>query len=257
MEIIGDKSKVQDPAVPPPPEERQTELSGSFDDKVVSVLMEGAIEKAKEEEAARKSEDPLPVSSADVAKHAEDDPRMAAAGDASSASLSRAKEIIGGGGSVLIGDEHKRAFIEAVVTGRRYTESFSLFGGNVSIVLRCRSAEETDAIDAYARRKISTGEIKSESEYSNLMRCMLIVAQVQEINGVSYSEMRSPMKFVENETGIKPPAWEEELKMWMAKPDVIISALTGAILEFEARYWQMVAKASDENFWGPGESTGG
>lgn len=266
MEIVGDKTKVdanelQPNSQPPAPDERDggepfVDANGlSKVDKAILSALESANAIAAEEDKATK--DPMVGDKIDVEAHKKDDPLLQAAGDMSGSSLSKAKELIAGNIEALVSKEHKDEFLRCLVTGERYTERFSLFGGALKAVIRCRSVDETDAIDTYMRRKVAIGDIRYDAEYANLMRLVLITAQVQEINGVTYGTLRAPLKFVETKESMEPPAWEEDLAKWKARPDVIISALTGAVLEFEARYWHMVGHSTDVNFWNPGESTGG
>lgn len=273
MEIVGDAKaaeaalgKAQD-AVPPSPDVREAPVDGlgpkqedgasSTQEKPLSSFEKAVVQSVVDTNkriGPAKEDFPDKV---DVKEYVESDPVLKQVGDMSGMSLSAAKKAIGESDRVrLITKEHREAFTDCLITGERYCEAFNNFGGKMRIVVRCRSSEETDAVDAYLSRKIRTGEVKTDSEYSHLARLVLIVAQIAEVNGVGYPEMAHPLKFSEDKDGIVPPAWEKDLEVWANKPDVIISALAGAILEFEARYWYMVSKASDTNFWTPGESTG-
>ena len=264
MEIVGDKTKVDQnnpQPQPPAPEERNNDEPfvdehgmSKVDNAILSALSAANASAATEDKAV---EDPMVGDKIDIEAHKKDDPLLQAAGDMSSSSISKAKEMLAGNVEALVQKEHKDEFLRCLVTGERYTEKFSLFGGSLTAVIRCRSVDETDAVDTYMRRKVATGDIRYDAEYANLMRLVLITAQVQELNGVRYGTLKAPLKFVETKDAMNPPAWEEDLAIWKAKPDVIISALTGAILEFEARYWHMVGHSADVNFWKPGESTGG
>ena len=151
---------------------------------------------------------------------------------------------------------HKEAFIDAILTGGRYKESFSLMGGKVRLVVRSRSTAETDAIIAYSRRMIATDKVKTDYEYSSLMRRLLASVQVDELNGVRYPELEKPFFFEETEKGLTPPAWESRLDIWGGKPEAVVSLVTRCILEFEARYWEMIRHVDDMGFWAPEESTG-
>lgn len=266
MEIVGDKTKVdqnnpQPPLPPPAPEERDNDEPfvdehglSKVDKTILSAVADANASASAEDKAIQ---DPMVGDKIDIEAHKKDDPLLQAAGDMSSSSISKAKEMLAGNVEALVKKEHKDEFLRCLVTGERYTERFSLFGGSLIAVIRCRSVDETDAIDTYMRRKVAIGDIRYDAEYANLMRLVLITAQVQELNGVQYGTLKAPLKFVETKDAMNPPAWEEDLAIWRAKPDVIISALTGAVLEFEARYWHMVGHSTDVNFWKPGESTGG
>jgi len=156
---------------------------------------------------------------------------------------------------VSVTQEQKDAFIDSIVANDRYTEKFELFGGRVSATIRSRTLEETDAIESWLRRKVALDEIKTASDYGNAAREVLLAAQVAEVDGVSYDELKGPMRSTETPSGVKDPGWVEQAYMWGKKPVALCVALTRCIAEFEARYWYFVENAKDVNFWSRGEST--
>jgi len=158
--------------------------------------------------------------------------------------------------SIPILQEHKDAFISCLISGDRYRETFSKFGGKLLIVVRSRTAEETNAIVSYIRRKVITGETSTRELYSSYVRRAIVAAQIEEVNGVKYPELASPYYFVETPEKMEPPAWEKQMDMWGSKPEQLFSVCADCVIEFEVRYWNMIAHAGDENFWNPGESTG-
>lgn len=158
--------------------------------------------------------------------------------------------------SAIIEPRHKEAFIHAVISGERYYETFDLLGGKMHLVIRSRSTQETDAIIAYSRYMVRIDKIRTDYEYSGLMRKLLALAQVDEINGVKMAEMEAPLFFTENSKERVPPAWEPRIEQWAAKPESILAMTTRCILEFEARYWEMIRHIEDESFWLSEGSTG-
>ena len=187
-----------------------------------------------------------------------DDPVVgAASAPVEGSSLSAGKGSLSpASGDVEILRRHKEAFLDSVVSGGRYVEEFRIFGGRMSVRVRSRTNAETDALESYLRRQIALSAVSYESEYSSLTRRLLMVAQVAEVDGVEYPEMAAPLKYVETPEGLTPPAWEPSLGMWASKPDAVVAAISGCIMEFEARYWKMISMSRDENFWLSGESTG-
>lgn len=195
--------------------------------------------------------------SVNVDKHTEDDPLLRVASKKNGiVDNDKNNNAEKDSHKIVISDEHKSAFIHSIITGERYTELFQMFGKNFIIKIRSRTNEETEAIQAYLRQMISRDKIRTDYDYSELVRKLLCLAQVEEINGVKYHEMAKPLFFEETDTGRTPPAWEKDLAIWEKKQDAIISVLIKCIVDFEARYWSMVNKSDDENFWLPGESTG-
>ena len=156
---------------------------------------------------------------------------------------------------VTITEEQKNAFLTCLVTGERYKETFNLFNGKLIAVIRCRSAEETDAIMTKMSRDAVLGSIKSDYEYSSEMRILMLVAQVERVNDTIYTEMKKPLLQMADGENIIPPGWLEDYSSWRQKPEVLLSALGTAVAEFEARYWKMVSEAKNINFWQPGGST--
>lgn len=156
---------------------------------------------------------------------------------------------------VTITEEHKNAFLACIVTGERYKESFDLFNGKLHVVIRCRSTEETDAIMTKMSRDVSLGSLKSDYEYAAEMRILMITAQVERTNDTIYPEMRAPLLQTAKGQDVTPPGWLEDFEAWKKRPEYILSALSSAIAEFEARYWRMVYEAGNINFWQPGGST--
>lgn len=202
---------------------------------------EDRIQEAKAEEARRKMEE---ASHVDVAKHTSSDALLKNAAGTDSAQE-----------HVSVSQAHKDAFCNALVSNSRYTERFSLFGGKLSVVIRSRTLAETDAIEAYLRRQVMTGSVNTTPDYSNLTRKVLLAAQVQELNGVVYEELKAPLTYVEKDSGLEPPGWEGQVRMWEKQSGAVAVALIRCITEFEARYWFMVDNANDTNFWNRGEST--
>lgn len=206
-------------------------------------------------------DDPLPgvPKTADVDANVKEDPVLnAAAGEAdpgfhSDARLAE-KELAAAAAEIL--PAHKRAFTESLITGERYTEDFSLLGGRMSVRIRSRSSAETEAITAYARRMVVTGKVRTDYDYSALMRKILAVAQVDEINGVKQPRMEEPLFFTETREELVPPGWEPRIKAWGDKPEAILAAVVRCVLEFEARYWEMIRKVNDTDFWVPAGPTG-
>lgn len=150
----------------------------------------------------------------------------------------------------------KDAFVSAVVSGGRFVSRTRLFNGKVDVVFRSRSLEETEAILAYMQRNGISGKFTTKADVQDASLLALLVASVESINGVSYPEMRAPLRYTETLDGVKDPAWVEDLEIWRKKPDALLAALGDALVEFEAKYWAMTKAAKDENFWNPDGSTG-
>lgn len=157
---------------------------------------------------------------------------------------------------VVITDDDKTRFIDAVLRGCRYTAYAYLYGGKVRVKFRSRTLNETEAIMAYVHREGILGNIVTRADLSDNMMAALFVAQVEEVGDLSYPEMKQPYKFVDTPSGVENPGWIGELEMWKSKPEHLTAALGNALIEFEAKYWKMIGESKNENFWNPGRSTG-
>lgn len=196
--------------------------------------------------------------SADVEGQAKKDPLLEAASgmDSRDAVKPGASLDDAHGRNAPIEPRHKEAFTESVLSGDRYREGFELLGGRVRLVIRSRSNIETDAIMAYLRRMVSTDRIRTDYEYSAMTRRLLAIAQVEEINGVKCPVMEEPLFFKETADRLVPPGWEPRIRQWDERPESVLASVVRCILEFEARYWEMIRHVDDEGFWAPDGSTG-
>lgn len=146
------------------------------------------------------------------------------------------------------------AFLDALVTGDRYVQPFSLFNGRITGKLRCRSQAESYAVMQQLNRECREGGVTNALEYSTRLRDMLLAAQVQELNGTEYTELAAPLlQTVDSGKQIKP-AWLAQVAYWEAKNEGLIAALYVELKKFERKYWLMVDNADDQNFWNPGGS---
>ena len=169
--------------------------------------------------------------------------------------LALASGTAGAAEKATVTKQNKDDFCSCLISNSRYTEKFSLFGGKVSLTIRSRTLEETDSIEAYLRWMAATGGVYTAADYSNLARNILLATQVQEMNGVSYPELKGPMRMTEVDGKREPPGWLPQLETWGKMADAIALAVIRCVVEFEARYWFMVENAKDANFWLHGEST--
>jgi len=159
---------------------------------------------------------------------------------------------------LMISPEEKANFIDAMITGERYTQRFSLFGGKVNVVVRSRTAAETHALYSYIRYTLSgKGGENAYSRVEGDMAYVPLVAQIAELNGRSFPEMKTPLTFEELDGKIVEPGWYEDFKAWKAKPEGLTSALISCVQLFEYKYWTMTKEASNKNFWSSDTSSEG
>lgn len=158
--------------------------------------------------------------------------------------------------TVTVEARHKEAFLDSLVTGDRYRETLSLYGGRVKVTFRSRTLAETDAIMSHLQHLAAGKIVTSDYEYSSAVRLAMLAAQVERLNEVEYPPLAEPLFYVDTGESVDPPGWLDAVSIWQSKPEALVAALGAACSEFEARYWAMVKASGDINFWQPGESTG-
>lgn len=158
---------------------------------------------------------------------------------------------------LVITSEEKTSFINAMITGKRYTQTFKLFGGNVSVTIRSRTADETHALYAYIRHTLAKDGPDSLTVVEGDMAYVPLVAQVAELNGTAFPEMKAPLMYTESDGKEIEPGWYGDFKAWKAKPEGLTSALISCVQLFEYKYWTMTREAADKNFWNSDTSTEG
>ena len=165
--------------------------------------------------------------------------------------------------NVEVTKAEKDAFLSSVVSGERYREDVSLVGGALRVSFRSRSSLESEAIDAFLRRKVVSKEIESSVEFSEAMKFCILAACVESVNGVKNptlteaAEGKDGLFYKADKDGINPPKWLWLYEQWREKPEFFAAAIIEAYFEFEAKYWVMIKSAKDENFWKAGGSTEG
>ena len=163
---------------------------------------------------------------------------------------------------VSVTEAEKRAFFDSVISGSRYKATVTLFNGGLSISFRSRSAIESEAVDAFIRKRVALGKIQSNQEYADTMRFAVLAAGVEELNGQKFptlteaGETNIGMFYAETKTGLDEPKWLWLYDKWRAMAESVVAVAVEAYFAFEAKYWLMIRNADNENFWKTGESTG-
>ena len=158
-----------------------------------------------------------------------------------------------------ITDDDRDAFLRAIVTGGRYERSFSLFGGKLTGVFRCRKIAESDGIIAWITHLVNSQKIDARVEYLTLMRNALLATQVKSLRGIvseDFPELVAPYAPTRSDDGktIIEPGWVPLANAWGERPEALVTALHAELSKFEQRYWAMIMDASNQNFWNPAAS---
>ena len=164
---------------------------------------------------------------------------------------------------VSVTDAEKSAFVDSVVSGGRYFSEERLLGGRLVVRFRSRSAAESEAIDSFLRKRVAMGLVRSNQEYADAMRFCVLAAGVDELNGEKFKTLSEAgggtgvgMFYTESKDGLEEPRWMWLYDLWRGKPESIVAIVIESYFDFEAKYWLMISRSGDENFWSPGESTG-
>lgn len=158
-----------------------------------------------------------------------------------------------------ITDSERAAFLDAIVTGGRYEQPFSIFGGKITGVFRCRKVAESDGINAWLGHCTNTKKIDVQIEYMSLMRNAILAAQVKSLRGLineDFPEMAGPLAPARSADGkdVKEPGWVPMMNAWGDRPEALVTAIHFELQKFERRYWTMVVAAGNQNFWNPAAS---
>lgn len=160
---------------------------------------------------------------------------------------------------IEITEADREAFLNAIVTGGRYERSFSLFGGKLTGVFRCRKIEESDGIIAWLSHCVNAKKLDARIEYLTMMRNAILAAQVKSLRGIvseDFPEAAEPYAPTRSSDGEKvvEPGWLGAAIAWGKRPEALVTAIHNELQLFEKRYWAMVTDASNQNFWNPAAS---
>lgn len=154
--------------------------------------------------------------------------------------------------TVTITEEDRSAFLDSIVTGQRYVRKDLLYNGRITVEFRCRSASESHAILALLNIECQDGTINTNLDYSTRLRNMVLAAQVKRVNGVEFTELKTPLMSVYNtaEKKVDKPAWVDQMLYWQNyENEGVASAIYKQLQLFERKYWVMIGSAVDQNFW--------
>ena len=152
--------------------------------------------------------------------------------------------------------QEKMAFIDAMITGERYRQTYTLFGGKITMTIRSRLTDETKAFYQLIQHSLNTKN--PEIEYSSGdMSLFPLVVQIEELNGVKFPELKTPYTYTMSNGETNPPGWLEDFRNWKKRPEGLLNALIERVQLFEYKYWVMVKEAGSKNFWNTDTSTEG
>lgn len=153
--------------------------------------------------------------------------------------------------TVTITNEDRAAFLDVLVTGKRYCRPFSIYGGAIQGTFRCRSAEESEAIASWMAAGIREKRYDTAVDYSLELRNIMLAAHVHTLNATQFPELKAPLRRTQDGTTLVPPGWIEQAKFWTTLPETVLGGVYEEIRLFERKYWTMIENASNQDFWSP------
>lgn len=199
---------------------------------------------------------------ADVDEHVASHPVLSTASEGTGDRFGEIADGSHGNRVVEISQEEKDAFLDSVVSGSRYTGKGILFGGRVRVAFRSRSSAESEAIDSFLRYRGSHNIIQNGVAYADALRFCILAAGVESLNDSKFPTLTDASNGIdglfyrEEKEGTKDPEWLWLFNKWRSMPESVVAAVLEEYFSFEAKYWKMIERAGDENFWSPGGSTG-
>ena len=143
----------------------------------------------------------------------------------------------------------KITFIDALVANKRWTRQYSLFGGNVTVVLRTLTNEEMSAIMYWTLKE---GQREPLAQVSGKQRKFILEAMVAQYNGTHIPPLQEPLfETLDDRGNVKAPGWIDKCDFWDGLAASVISSIMNCASDFEKRYATLCNKANDENFWKP------
>ena len=151
---------------------------------------------------------------------------------------------------VTITSADKVSFVDSVVSNTRFTKSYVLFGGNVTLTLRSLTTDEVNALSAWI---IKRGAADSSGLLSGRYRKYLAAAQVARLNDTDMPPLEAPLFETLEKDGktVRQPGWLARSAYWDDMAVGLFETVMARIKEFDALYSALCKKASDVNFWNP------
>lgn len=144
----------------------------------------------------------------------------------------------------------KVAFIKSMVENRRFEKVYSIFGGNVTLVVRSLTNEEVQAMAAFVMR-MSVDD--PSGAVSGKYRKYLLDAHVAKFNDIELPPLKEPLFRTIGDDGksVVDPGWVSSGSFWDDKPYGLVQAAVACVEEFNVLYNSLCEKAEDANFWSP------
>ena len=151
---------------------------------------------------------------------------------------------------IVITADDKAAVIDSVVNNTRFERDYSLFGGKLTVTIRSLTADETNALAAWAFKKAVDDPTW---HMSGRGRKHLLAAQVAKFNGTVIPPLKEPLFSTLESDGktVKAPGWAESTSFWDDKGTAVVDSVMNCIADFDRKYSTLCKKAEDENFWAP------
>lgn len=91
-----------------------------------------------------------------------------------------------------ISEEDKTRFLDALMQGKPYQETFTLLNGQLTATVRCKTRREDEFINAQIFRDTSVRRIRSQTDYTNAINYYSLAFQLVELQGQALPSIELP-----------------------------------------------------------------
>jgi hypothetical protein len=147
----------------------------------------------------------------------------------------------------MISLEDRKAFLAALLGGKRYSKRYSLYG-SYEICLEDRTTDETEVMYGQLALDESQGLLKNDEEWAVRLERYQLALQLRAIHGLKGGEGYPPLELNAGPGKV----FSERLATLMLLPKPMYQGLMAALRSFETEVAELTNKALDESFWKAG-----
>jgi hypothetical protein len=146
-----------------------------------------------------------------------------------------------------ISEEDRKAFLAALLGGKRYSKRYSLYG-SYEVALEDRTTDETEIMYNQLALDESQGLLKNDEEWAVRLERYQLALQLRAIRGLKGGEGYPPLELNAGPGKV----FSERLATLMLLPKPLYQGLMAVLRSFETEVAELTAKALDESFWKAG-----
>ena len=140
----------------------------------------------------------------------------------------------------------RERFADSIFTRKPYSEKAALIPGKLSVVFRCKTRREKEAVDRQIEADFNDKVIKTERTYAILLNNYNLMIQMMELNGVA---VESPAKSL----GVPGFSLRSAVEGHIINnlPEPFMFLISAALTQFESRVATMSREVLDKGFFEP------